>query len=150
MSNKTAERLREAIDLLMRAFKIAEGCATVNGEEVQINAPDVQTLLFVRSHPDCRASDAANHLAVAPTTASSIIDRLVRRGLLLRQRTEENRRVVKLRLTEQGAVLGKRIVRHQLGNCSSMLATLNPKEREAFVRLISKVASTVSNSRGRG
>ena len=83
-----------------------------------------------------------------PTTGSSIIDRLVRRGLLSRERTEENRRVVQLRLTKEGQKVQSQVLNYHLAHCRAMLGTLKQSEQEVFVRLISTIADTVSQAGG--
>jgi DNA-binding MarR family transcriptional regulator len=147
MNRNAPERLHEAISTLIRVYKIAETGAVEGRDRKHLNPADTQTLLFVGNRPDCIANDVAEHLAVAPTTASSIIDRLVQRGLLSRERTEENRRVVRLCLTKEGRKVQDRIRKHQLANCKAMLAALKPSEQEVFVRLISTIAALVSRPR---
>ncbi len=144
MNSNAPERLHEAISALIRVYKIAETGAGESHDRKHLNPADTQTLLFVGNRPDCIANDVAEHLAIAPTTASSILDRLVRGGLLSRERTEENRRVVRLRLTKEGRKVEDRIRKYQLANCNAMLAALKPREQEVFVRLISKIAAIVS------
>jgi DNA-binding MarR family transcriptional regulator len=140
-------RLHQAISTLIRIYKISETAPAENAGKKHLNPPDMQTLLFVGEHTTCIATDVAEHLRVAPTTASSIIDRLVRRGLLLRERTEENRRVVQLRLTKEGQKVQSQVLNYQLANCRAMLSALKVSEQEVFVRLISTIADTVSRAK---
>lgn len=144
VADDLALRLHEAIDRLMRAFKVAEGRANEGRAEATLVTADVQSLMFVGARPDSMASELAAFLGVAPTTASSVIDRLVRRGLLVRERTNENRRVVRLRLTDEGEAARSRIVAEQLANCREMLAALPAAERKTLVALLAKVAAAVS------
>jgi DNA-binding MarR family transcriptional regulator len=144
VSKDEARRLREAFVALIRNFKAPDRHHFGHGQKQPLNPPDTETLLFVGNHPDCMASDVAQYIGVAPTTASSIIDRLVRRDLLSRDRTEENRRVVKLRLTQKGNRATQRIIYLQLTKCAALLITLQPEERQVFLKLISKMASKVS------
>lgn len=139
-------RLHEAISTLIRIYKISETAPVESAGRKHLNPPDMQTLLFVGARTTCIANDVAEHLRVAATTASSIIDRLVRRGLLLRERTEENRRVVQLRLTKEGQKLQSQVLNYQLANCRAMLGALKASEQEVFVRLISTIADTVSRA----
>ena len=142
MNKDAPYRLHEAISALIRVYKITEiGAAEGQGKK-HLNPADRQTLLFVGERGECIANDVAQYLRIAPTTASSIIDRLVRRGLLSRERTEENRRVVWLRLTKEGRKIQNQTMQYNLANCKAMLAALKPSEQEVFVRLISTIAAT--------
>ena len=92
--------LRTAIDAIVRMFKIGDDIAA--GTTAKLNPSDVQTLLFIGTHDLCTGTDIAGFLGVVPTTASAIIERLVKRGLVVRNRTEANRRIVQLSLTGDG------------------------------------------------
>lgn len=144
VDNNSPYRLHQAISTLIRTYKISETAPAESLDKKHLNPPDMQTLLFVGERGTCIATDVAEHLRVAPTTASSIIDRLVRRGLLSRERTEENRRVVCLRLTSEGKKLESQVLKYQLANCRAMLRALKPGEQDIFVRLMSTIADTVS------
>lgn len=146
MNKDAPYRLHQAISALIRVYKITELGAGEGQEKKYLNPADRQTLLFVGERGECIANDVGQYLRIAPTTASSIIDRLVRRGFLSRERTEENRRVVRLRLTKEGRKVQDRTMQHNLANCRAMLAALQPSEQEVFVRLISTIAASVSQS----
>ena len=146
MDKNTPYRLHEAISTLIRVYKITEIESAEGHDKKRLNPADRQALLFVGERGECIANDVAEHLRIAPTTASSIIDRLVRRGFLSRERTEENRRVVRLRLTKEGRKVQDQTMQYNLANCRAMLAALKPAEQEVFVKLISTIAATVSQS----
>ena len=148
MDKNAPYRLHQAISTLIRIYKISETAPRESPGKKHLNPPDMQTLLFVGERTTCIANDVAAHLRVAPTTASSIIDRLVRRGMLLRERTEENRRVVQLRLTKEGQKVQSQVLNYHLAHCRAMLGTLKRSEQEVFVRLISTIADTVSQAGG--
>lgn len=137
-----AQKLREAISDVVRTFKVAEGTSEVS--DTKLNPPDLQTLLFIHQHGRCIASSIASFLGVVPTTTSAIIDRLVRRGFVTRARTEENRRIVQLSLTEEGKLTVEAVISEQNRHCAQMLEHLEPDEREAFVAMMEKISSAVS------
>ncbi len=142
-SDAQVHDLRDAISTLMRVFKIAEGAAP--GSDVgKLSPAEAETLIFVQSHPRCAARDVAEHLAVVPTTCSTILNRLVQRGLILRERTEENRRVVQLSATQAGRASVAAILRDQADNARSMLTALDDEERGAFLEAIKRIAASVS------
>ena len=134
--------LRTAIDAMVRAFKITDD--VVVGSAGKLNPSDVQALLFIRDHDLCIASDISAFLGVVPTTSSAIIERLVRRGLVVRDRTEANRRIVQLSLTRSGRQTTDAIIEEQNSHCAQMLARLEPAERGGFVRAMTKIASDLS------
>ncbi|XSG81811.1 MAG: MarR family winged helix-turn-helix transcriptional regulator [Methyloligella sp. ZOD6] len=132
------EALREAIGALTRAYKIPE--KTDSNVAWCLNPSDAQALLYITGNPGCIASDVASFLGVVPTTASTILDRLSKRDLIRRSRTEENRRIVKLTPTPEGKKSAAALVAEQEGHCAQMLSHLDSEERDTFIALILKVA----------
>jgi DNA-binding MarR family transcriptional regulator len=70
-----------------------------------------QLLLAVRGHEDLRGptiGDVADYLFLRHHSAVGLIDRAVAAGLVERQEDRDDRRVVRLRLTDKGmAILGR-------------------------------------------
>ena len=67
-----------------------------------LSVPQLRALAFLHRHPGACLFNVADHLGVARPTASVIVDRLVRRGLLARSEDPHERRKVVLRLTPKG------------------------------------------------
>ena len=141
-SKQQIDTLRLAIDRLMRRFKIAEAGATAEGNR-RLNPIDIQALLVIADHPGCTANAVGQHLGVVPTTTSALLDRLVRQGLVLRERVEKNRRIVHLSLPEAGRDRVKRIIETSNAHCRAMLEALEPEERARFVDAMTKIVSSI-------
>ncbi len=137
------ETLRQSIDVLVRVFKITEGHVG-DDDALKLNPSDTQAILFVAGRPGCIAADLGQFLGVVPTTTSAIVDRLVRRRLLVRGRTEENRRIVQLSLSEEGARVAEALVAQQTKHCALMLAALDKGDRKGFVRAMAKIAASLT------
>jgi len=132
------EHLRSSIDVLVRVFKITDSL-DVDPTVPKLNPPDVQTLIYVGDNPGCMSSDAGAFLGTVPTTTTAIIDRLVKRGLVLRERSDENRRIVALTLTPDGRKVADKILDQQRDHCRQMLAKLSAAERKAFLAAMGKI-----------
>lgn len=137
------ETLRLSIDALVRVFRVTDSPALGRGMP-KLNPPDIQALLFVARNPDCIAADVSAFLGVVPTTTSALVDRLVRQGLLLRARTEANRRVVLLQLTEMGEEVVRQIIAQQDDHCRIMLEALSETERETFLKAAQKISTAIT------
>ncbi len=127
--------LGAAFNSLARRYKLADAF----GSEKPLNELDKQTLLYVADHPACGPTDVARFLTVPNTTVSSATDRLVKRGLLERDRSEGDRRAVALRLSPEGKrrvdvfVAAHRVLQRR------MLEPLSPAERDNFIGMITKI-----------
>lgn len=139
MTSPTADQiatLGAALDTFGRRFKLTG----VNNTDRPLNEVDIQTLRYVSEHPGCGPTDVARFLGLAATTISSATDRLAKRGLLERRRTEGDRRAVVLRLSAEGETWVAAQMGAYHGMFRLMLERLSPAERDEFIRMITKIA----------
>lgn len=141
---KVTEQLADGFHTLMRVFTVNERLYPSAEGRTKYNAVDFQSIGYLSSHPNCRARDLADYLGVAPTTAQSAIDRLIKRGLVERRPSPHNGRDVALALTQEGLALRAAIRRQDVSNCATILNALPKKERVQFVNQIQRVAAVVS------
>ncbi|MEM8582192.1 MAG: MarR family transcriptional regulator [Pseudomonadota bacterium] len=139
--------LHRAVTTLMRALKIAETELQVAHRELSFLPVDIQSLRFVAQNPDCRLAELAQFLGVVPTTASSVVDRLVQRAFIDRRRPETDRRSLALRLTHLGQETFERLEAEEHATMRIMLDALPEQDRETFVRNMTQIAETVSEKR---
>ena len=140
-SKQQIDALRRGIDSLVRRFKIAEAAPATKGD-LKLNPIDIQAMLFIADHPGCTARAVGQHLGVVPTTTSALLDRLVRHALVLRERVESNRRIVRLSLQVAGCQRVKRFIETSNAHCRAMLEVLEPDERTRFVNAVTKIVSS--------
>ena len=65
-------------------------------------------------------------------------------NLVERRRTEQNRRIVQLFLTELGKKISHEIIEEQYKHCEMLLQALPEDEQRMFVNLLTKVAKNLS------
>jgi DNA-binding MarR family transcriptional regulator len=85
----------------------------------------------------------AERAGVAPPTATKMLDGLVERGLVARERCPEDRRAVRIRLTPEGreAVALKRAMLAE--RRAAVFADFTPEERRDAARLLERLAGAV-------
>lgn len=135
-----ATRLNHSILQIVKALKVMEPSVMTAHGELKLVPSDLQALRFIDQHPDCMSSALAQDLGVAATTATSIVDRLVGRGFVHRARTEENRRIVSLRLTEEGQEALARITAEDLDKSAFMLSLMTEEEQVRFVEMMERIS----------
>jgi DNA-binding MarR family transcriptional regulator len=92
----------------------------------------------------------AKHMGVTPSTMSVAVERLVRQGYVLRSRDEQDRRVVRLRLSKAGARVKETQSVLDPDRLLSVVTRLTPAEREDAVRglaLLGRAAQEEMHSR---
>jgi DNA-binding MarR family transcriptional regulator len=107
---------------------------------IDCSREEIRALILLRSSGRVIMSDFAGELGVPLSTATHTIDRLVRKGLVIRVRSEQDRRVVQVEMSPQGLAFQTALrARHQ-AMARSWLAPLSASERQAFLELIAKIA----------
>jgi len=77
-------------------------------DECGVNGAHLWALWEISRSHGMRVSELSAALAMHQSTASNLLDKLVRTGLVTRNRSPEDQRVVTLQLTKKGAALLKR------------------------------------------
>lgn len=67
-----------------------------------LTTPQYELLLAAVSDPEITLGDLSDHLHCSRGNVTGIVDRLERDGWLVRERSAEDRRVIRVRLTEKG------------------------------------------------
>lgn len=97
-ATRAASELMEAMPAIMQ-FVRAE---LQSHPEPSLSVSQFRVLAFLSRNPDASLSDVAEHSAITRATASSLVDRLVQRGLIDRQDDPAERRHIMLKLTLAG------------------------------------------------
>ncbi|MEO0523200.1 MAG: MarR family transcriptional regulator [Pseudomonadota bacterium] len=136
--------LLDIVRTLMRVMLVSERTPPDHQHEMRYNALDFQVIGLVRGKPGIHVTEIVQQLGIAPTTASSVIGRLVERDVLSRARSAEDRRAYALSLTEEGQMIADTIHGQDLRNMALFLSTLAPDEQAELIRLLGKVSDRVS------
>ncbi len=105
---ETLQKFRLIIGAVRQHSRAIEAACGVGGAQVWMLATIADT-------PDITVSQLSQALSVHVSTASNLLDKLARAGLVDRLRGEEDRRVVRLRLTEKGREIVARAPRPLTG-----------------------------------
>lgn len=91
----TLQKFRLIIGAVRQHSRALEAACGIGGAQVWMLATIADT-------PDITVSQLGQALSVHVSTASNLLDKLARAGLVERLRAEDDRRVVRLRLTDKG------------------------------------------------
>src|SRR5262245_66456418 len=94
-----AREVMETVPLVMRFIRMEMR----SRRAPSLSVPQFRVLTFLSRRPGAPLSGVAEHLGVTRSTASAIIERLVRRRLVSRTAHPQERRCVVLTLTPTGA-----------------------------------------------
>ncbi len=77
------------------------------------------------------------------STVTRVVDRLVERKLVQRERPEENRRIVRVTLATAGQAFYRAALKSRVAGAERMLARLTAAEQRALIRLFQKIAISI-------
>ncbi len=125
----------ELVDTVLAASRalvaVAARSLAVAGDEVTL--PQYRALVVLAAQGAQGTAELAAALAVNPSTATRMCDRLVRKGLVRRHRQSGDRRAVRIALTATGRDLVAEVARQRREELARLLGALPAEEHEPVI-----------------
>jgi len=108
-------------------------------------APDLTeaqlvVLEYIMNHEQVKPSDLIDYLATTPAAVTTLLDRMVKNELIVRQRNEQDRRIVWIRLTEKGRRAGEEGLRIRNAYIQRGLDRISRHGRHLLIYLLGRMA----------
>lgn len=139
-----AEQLDRAIHAVLRSLTLDSRARSTELGLGDLAPIDLEVLNGLHHVDACTASNLVQTLGAKLTTLQSSLDRLEKRGLIVRDAQRLKGRSVALSLSGIGREHYDAIHAQNLANCEVMLAMLPKEERAAFVNAMSQIAEGLS------
>ena len=91
-------------------------------------------------------SELAEQVMLAVSTLTGIIDNMVAKNLVLRERSQEDRRIVMVKLSAKGKELFIDHEEHRLKMSFGLLNALDEEDQENFISLFRKITDKIKSS----
>lgn len=114
-------------------------------EEEEITSTQFQILKTLSSREKWTVSEIADAMKVRASATTVIIDRLVKRGLVDRYRSDLDRRIVYVQLNETGLVVFHAIQEKRNGVLIKYMSQLSHKQLADMVQCIEQLSLIVKN-----
>lgn len=137
------DRILNSFDRISKVFASMESF----GGEAGISKPELLALEAIFRHGALAMSEIARNLGVGMSTATSIADRLIEKKLAIRERSEGDRRVVRVTLTKKGEKINSAYQKQKKEGFSRMVSLLTQKEQECFALALEKIADEIQKER---
>ncbi len=108
-----------------------------------ITLPQFLGMNFLRENPESPVKDFAVTLGLKPSSASGLIDRMVNHGLLHREHSSTDRRVVLLTLTPEGEEMVEEVRNQRRQGLATLFEPLTDDERTTYLKLMQKVVGEI-------
>lgn len=123
---------------IMRAVGFILGSSSVSIPNISRGEMGVLGYL-VRSGRTSSPRELAAELGVTPSRIANTLKSLDRKGLIVRERNEDDRRGVIVRITPEGAQFAEHTFHEAIDECANTLMLLDPSERDELERIVSKI-----------
>ncbi|MBW3112906.1 MarR family transcriptional regulator [Bacillus sp. MCCB 382] len=138
------------IDRLFTAFHLAnrhiQQEMSLALKDMKLTGPQFFILYLLSTSEDMKSTELAEKLDVKPSAITVMIDRLLKNDLVLRQRDERDRRIVKLQLTSLGREIFEKAKRKRREIFSRYLAYLDEEDIDQLVTIYEKLATVIENN----
>jgi len=134
-----ATDLRGLVEDILFQFRKLDS-ATVNGPHAELSCQELRLVEHLGDSGPRMMKELAEFLLLAVNSITSVVDHLETKGIVRRQRSEQDRRIVRVELTEVGQRAYQAAVDEKLQLLRGMLAALNEDEQTIFLILFRKIA----------
>ncbi len=139
-----AARLSKHFDTMMIHIVQMQEC--LSGDRQELSKQEANLIFTLGERGASIMRELAENLRLHVSTMTGIVDKLIEKGLVNRERSEEDRRIVKVSLTDEGIKAYKAEAEKRRQMSMIVLTSLDEEEREAFLKLFSKVAEKLEAS----
>ena len=98
----------------------------------------------------CIMSDIAGAVQLSLSSITGIVDKLEAKGIAKRDRSVEDRRIVRVVLTGEGRKVYKTAMDGHLEFVRNLLKTLEPHEQDMLLPLFRKISGVIKSRKGKG
>lgn len=132
----------DVVDAVLSASRalVAIAARSLGSAADEVTLPQYRLLVVLASRGPQRGVDLAEEFDVHPSTVGRMCDRLVRKGLVRRDRGERDRRSVVLGLSDAGRALIDGVTERRRAEILRLVRRLGPDERRAVVSALQVVA----------
>ena len=127
---EAAHQLLEVIPVVMREIR----SEMRSRRSPDLTVPQFRTLSFVNRNVGSSLLQVANHLGLTPPSTSKLVDGLISRNMMKREDHPNDRRRVKLTVTQVGEQILQASRQDALTYLSAKLSTINADDRETIVK----------------
>ncbi|HXT00042.1 MAG TPA: MarR family transcriptional regulator [Elusimicrobiota bacterium] len=144
----TDDKARRLVDQLQTVMEGADGAIARNAAAREaLSAQEIKVLSTLGRHEHCIMSKIAERICLSLSGVTGLIDRLVAKKLVARDRSSEDRRVVQVGLTEEGRELHSSVMESQVEFARGALKTLSAAEQDELLALLGKISDRIKSEK---
>ena len=146
MSSKfhtSSEAPDSVVDAVLLASRVLVAVAARSLADVaeEVTLTQYRTLVVLASRGPQNLAGLAEAVGVTPATATRMCDRLVRKGLIRRRTERDDRRHLRVMLTEKGRTLVDAVTVRRRREIERIMSEIPPEEQVVLIQALGRLAT---------
>lgn len=133
MSNAFDTQVAEIEALLRQVSAIIRKRGREILADTGVTPPQLDALCLLKEHPLLTMGELGARMGLACSTATDLCDRMERNGLVVRERDQSDRRVIRLRITDRGLDVIDQVIAARKNYLSGILKLVGTEERRQLI-----------------
>ncbi len=143
MNDREQKMSEELINILEKVI-VAEEKSLQKGYYDNLSLAEMHTLDAIGPYESRTMTETAQLLGITVGTLTVSVNRLVKKGFIDRHRDEEDRRVVRIKLTREGKLAARMHGRFHKVLAKHILEPYNEKEQDMLLKLVEEIDDYLS------
>ncbi len=107
------------------------------------------TLQAIKQEPDVKVSGFCQNMKISKSSATQLIERLVKAGFIKRIRSTKDRRVVKLVITDAGEKELRKLRREVINKMKTLLSRIPERDVDELIRIHKNLIEVLNNEQNK-
>ncbi|AET68319.1 transcriptional regulator [Desulfosporosinus orientis DSM 765] len=112
--------------------------------DLSVSKTELLAMLIVDRHGEVIMSQISDYLNAPLSTTTGLVNRLVKCGYLQRERSDEDRRIVTIQLTDKGKTMMRELKATLESYLERINTLLSAEERQVLFKIIMKIVNELS------
>ncbi len=119
-------------------------------QRFDVTPPQFNALLELDHHGQLTMGELCDHLFLACSTATDLVDRMERNQLIERERDSSDRRVIRLKIKAKGKQIIAEVLSARREYLATVMETVGEDEKERLIQALDKIYSLMTRDLGPG
>lgn len=140
-----ADKMAEVMPVMMREFFRNQPSRFY---KTRVTMPQFVVLDILYRSGETNMTDLAHHIFVTTAAVTGIVDRLVRDGYVRRASDPEDRRIIKVVLTQKGAGVVRDALEKRKRMTMKIFAVVSQRDRNEYLRILERIRGCLGKQEG--
>ena len=133
----------ETLEAILYLYTESRRLTKELARRAELTGPQLTVVKMLEAFGPLSLSELSERIRAQNSTVTGIIDRMEREGLVVRERSKEDRRVVNIRLTPKGDAIARAIPIEPMVVFREALGSLSAGEMRDLMKILTKLAKKV-------